>query len=245
LHFPYHRLGARIFDAADAVVCVSQAEAALVTRRFSLAPERVSVIPNGVRVDEIRAACPRPVSRRIVMASSRLEPYKQVDKVVGMMTDLDATYLLAISGDGPARSKLEDQIERLSISDRVHLLGRLDRPEYVRWMRSAKVFVTLSTQEAQGIAVLEALAAGAQVVASDIPAHREIAAHAGDAVTLVPPHTSSAQLSGAIRCVATRTEDVEFRPMTWPLVIEKTLEVYARVLDTPTRIANGIAPAFR
>ena len=227
------------------MICVSDAEAALVAKMFPRAKERLQVIPNGVDAEEIRAATPLAMDGHVVLASGRLEKYKQVGRIVDAMCELDRTYVLRITGDGPERRSLEAQTQRLEVSERAGMLGRLNRDDYLRWLRTASVYVTMSKHEAQGIAVLEALSAGTPVVASDIPAHREIASDAGDSVSLVSTEISPAGLATAIRRAATSPAAAGFTPMSWPEVVDQTISLYNRVLGaTLSRglpAANGAA----
>ena len=241
LHRPYRKIGRLVFDAADVVICVSNAEATLVAEMFPRAMDRLTVIPNGVDVDAIRAAIPHRTDGDVVLASARLEKYKQVGRIVDAMSELGPPFILGITGDGPERRALESRIERLEVSDRVRVLGRVDRSTYLQWLRVASVFVTLSKHEAQGIAVLEALTAGTPVIASDIPAHREIADRANGAVSLVPLNISPAGLATAIRVAAASARHADFSPMSWPQVVDETIAVYHRILRTD--ISDSHAPA--
>jgi FkbM family methyltransferase len=60
-----------------------------------------------------------------------------------------------------------------------HFAGRVSDEELYSWLRTASVVVTMSERESFGLTVLEAVTAGARVVASDIPAHRETATYGG------------------------------------------------------------------
>ena len=57
--------------------------------------------------------------------------------------------------------------------------GHVDEETLGRWWASASLYATASQQEAFGIGLAEALVAGLPVVASDIPAHREVIRRAG------------------------------------------------------------------
>ena len=87
----------------------------------------------------------------LVRAAARLEP---------------GAVAVQIAGDGPDRPALEAEIARLAAGDRVELLGeRADVPEL---LAAADVFVLPSLSEGMPISVLEAMAAGLPVVASDV-----------------------------------------------------------------------------
>jgi glycosyltransferase involved in cell wall biosynthesis len=233
LHRPYRRAGAAIFRRASHVICVSEAEAALVRQHFPADGRRVTVIPNGVDVATLRAATPYPEDRTVILSVGRLEQYKNLHLVFEALAHLDDTCVLRVIGDGPARPALEAHAARLGLQGRVAFLGCVDDEILRRWLRTARVYVTMSGREAFGITLLEAAAAGAYVVAVDIPAYRELASSiSAAAVSLVPLNTSSADLARAIRDAAAgaRWPLAAPRMMSWDRVAAQTMEIYCTVV---------------
>ena len=90
------------------------------------------------------------------------------------MTELDSSWVLRIVGDGPAEDQLRELVSARGLGSRVDFCKRVDRPTLCLGYRTASVYVNISREEAFGITALEAVAAGARVVVSDIPAHREV-----------------------------------------------------------------------
>jgi glycosyltransferase involved in cell wall biosynthesis len=102
---------------------------------------------------------------------------------------------LAIVGDGPERERVEDELARYSLDRRVRLLGeRGDVPEL---LADADVFLLASRSEGLPLSVIEAMAAGLPVVASDVGGLRELVRD-GETGTLVPPGDPAA-LANALR----------------------------------------------
>jgi teichuronic acid biosynthesis glycosyltransferase TuaC len=92
-----------------------------------------------------------------------------------------------VIGDGPERTALEGLAARLEISDRVDFLGQLAPAEAIETASSSTLFVMPSTDEAFGVAYIEAMAAGVPAIGCrGEPGPEEIAA-AGDGMVLVPP----------------------------------------------------------
>ena len=211
------------------MICVSHAEASLVVRHFPAIAPRIVVIPNGVDTSDLTTAVPYDTPQRVVLTVGRLERYKNVEAVIAAMSELDESYVLRIVGDGPDAPRLRARTEACGLGRRVALLGRLDRATLCRWYRTAAVYVNLSSQEAFGIGALEALAGGAAVVLSDIPAHREVAQrYAGDrGHVMAGPHTP-ARLAGAIATAArSPARDVAAAALpSWDDVADETAELY-------------------
>ncbi len=203
LHRPYRPIGARVVHAARRVICVSGSERDLIQRDFGL-DVPTSVIHNGVDVAQLLA-----VPRRrdgpgtLVLSVGRIEPYKRLDLLATSVPGLPRDVRVVVVGDGPDRPRLTELVRTLGVEDRMTLTGTLSQPELLERFRSADVFVSLSTAEAFGLTLLEGAVAGAAVVATDLPAHREVAGllPAG-AIRLIPTTSTSTEVGAAILAAA-------------------------------------------
>ncbi len=92
----------------------------------------------------------------------------------------EASTCLLIIGDGPEKRVLEDLADELGIKQYLRLTGF--RSDVSRLLGTMSVFVFPSESEGSPIAILEAMAAGKAIVASDIPAIREIVRHGEEAI---------------------------------------------------------------
>ena len=79
---------------------------------------------------------------------------------------------LLVFGDGPHRDRLHRFRDQVVIADKVHFLG--PRSDVPRWLPHFDVFWSTSAYEGQSNAIMEAMAAGVPVVASDIPGNRDL-----------------------------------------------------------------------
>jgi glycosyltransferase involved in cell wall biosynthesis len=213
------------------VICVSRAEADLLERHFPNVKDRVRVVPNGVDRGELDAADPMPWPGVLVVSAGRLETYKHVDKTVAAMRELPEDFTLIVTGDGPERARLEALVADFGLSGRVKLLGRVDVAELYRWYKRADVYVSMSTNEAMPVTIVETLAAGARVVASDIPAHRDIRARTRGAITITPVEVTAADLAFAIRAAAESAPSPDQDVPTWRDVADQTLQVYREAMS--------------
>jgi glycosyltransferase involved in cell wall biosynthesis len=242
LHQLYRPVGARQFAAADAIICVSQAERALVAKDFPRAAGKVTTIPNGT---DRRLAMPggaampgeaampgRDQAVRLLLTAGRLERYKNVDLVIKAFRALPRPARLVIVGDGPDRARLEEAARGGEPSWPVRFAGRIPDPELDGLLAAATVVASASDHEAFGLMLADGLAAGARVVASGIPAHREVGQLAGAsaAISFVDPRDTrqfTAELDAALdrgRCHAGPAG-----LPTWSEVAGQTHELYARV----------------
>ena len=149
------------------------------------------ILPNGVDVDAFAAAEPWPSERRAICFVGRHEPRKGVGVLLDAFAGLpdEAQAVLWIAGEGPETEKLK---QRSSGAGPVEWLGVLSEPEQARRLRGATIACFPSIEgESFGVVLLEAMAAGAMVVASDLTGYRAVA-RADREVLLVPPGDAGA-----------------------------------------------------
>ena len=177
IHTVYDPLATLLFRRAACVTCVSAAEAELVLRRYPFVQHRLSIVPLGVDTDALLAATPMKTDRPVILVAGRLEPYKRVDLAIQAFARMREDARLVICGTGSHRPALERLVRELELTDKVSFLGQVSDEELRRWQRTATSTLSLSEREAFGLVLLEAVVAGSRVVASDIPAHAELAQH--------------------------------------------------------------------
>jgi glycosyltransferase involved in cell wall biosynthesis len=180
MHIVYDPLARLLFRRAEKVTCVSAAEAEEVLQRYPFIEPRLSVVPLGANIKALLAAEPFDTDRPLILVAGRLEAYKRVDTAIrafARMRNKDAR--LVVCGTGPHRPVLERLVRELGIASRVSFRGQVSQEELRRWQRTATVTLSLSSMECFGLVLLEAAVAGSRVVASDIPAHAELADRVG------------------------------------------------------------------
>lgn len=161
LHKPYKLLGKRMFEEAEAVICVSNYEKSLVLKNFRVNESKIHVIPNGINkeefdeIDKIKKR--KENSLKKILFVGRIEKYKGLDYVVRALKYLPENFILEVVGKGSYKSKIVKLAEELGVIDRIKFYQDLSREELIRKYAEADVFVLLSKHEAYGIAVAEAL----------------------------------------------------------------------------------------
>jgi glycosyltransferase involved in cell wall biosynthesis len=191
--------------ATTATVCVSQRERADGLSARTCRPDRTVVIPNAVDVDAYpQAPLERDVPRLISVG--RLAAPKDWSTLLSALTELEPETFaeLVIVGDGPDRERVEDEVSRSSLSGRVRLLG--ERDDVTGLLADADVFVLASRSEGLPLSVIEAMAAGVPVVASDVGGLRELVRDAETGVLVRPG--DPAALADALRPLLA---DIELR----------------------------------
>src|SRR5690606_5424467 len=132
----------------------------------------VPIVPNGVDT----AVAPSTVNATArstdpvpLLFVGRLAPQKRCDVLIDALGQLKHLHFrLDIVGDGPDRAQLEAEVDAAGIADRVTFSGWVPREHIGEHFRSAGVFVLPSHVEGMPNAVLEAMAHGLPVVATDV-----------------------------------------------------------------------------
>lgn len=161
--------------AYTGIAAVSQAVADSVAgypeayrRKIQVIHNGVSRVPSPIGRAEARAAFGLPADAGLVLAVGRLADQKNYPLLIDAIARLDGAHLV-VAGTGRARQALEQQAAALGVADRLHLLGHLPREALSDLFRACDVFALASLFEGQSNALLEAMAEGMPIVASDIP----------------------------------------------------------------------------
>ncbi len=244
----FHARGLQAAAArADLIITVSEAAAAEIEAHTTIARSRLRVVPNGV---DAAPATPEAVAATLerfrladlpyVLWVGSLEPRKDVGTLVSAFTRLvDAEHIphrLVLAGPS---GWLEDgqitAVDRSRLGDRLRTVGQVTDADLPGLYAGADVFAFPSRHEGFGLPVLEAMAQGTPVLASDIPALQEVA---GGAAHLVPP----ASVDEWARALHELLDDDDARRrlaaagraraagFSWERTVAATIAVYREVL---------------
>ncbi|MEM0316260.1 MAG: glycosyltransferase family 4 protein, partial [Archaeoglobaceae archaeon] len=149
----YKIYGKRVFEKADAIICVSNFEKNLVLKDFGIEEEKIRLIPNGVGLDFIEK---RRIGKKILFVG-RIEKYKGLEYVVKALKFLQE-FELEIVGKGGYKNRIIKLARDLGVLGRIRFYQDLSREELVKRYAEASVLVLPSKFEAYGLVVAEALA---------------------------------------------------------------------------------------
>jgi glycosyltransferase involved in cell wall biosynthesis len=169
-----------MYSRYSRIACNSEATATSLIGWCPGVREKISVIPNGVPLEEFEAAQPAvlEVSRgetRVAFVG-RCVAQKDHATLLRALAVVPDTHLLLV-GDGPLRPQLEELAQTLGIRQRVSFLGW--RADVARVLKASDIYVHSTYSDGFGIAACEAMAAGLPVLASDVPGLAEVVAGAG------------------------------------------------------------------
>jgi glycosyltransferase involved in cell wall biosynthesis len=234
-----------VYRRAGRLVVLSGAFRRLLVERYGVSPWKVDVIAPGVDLDAFRpgdrdAARARlgiPAEAFVAVAVRRLVPRMGLDVLLdawALLASAPDPGLLLVVGDGPEARALRQRSEELGVGRLVRFLGRIDEPTLLACYHAADLCVLPSLAlEGFGLVVLEGLATGTPVIATDVGGLPE-ALGGLDRGLVVPPGDAGAL---AARIAAARDGDAPLpsparcrehaERFTWSRAVGRHREVYA------------------
>ncbi len=221
-------------------------------------PGDYAVIPNGVDLSHFPAhAAPMPPfddGRPNILFLGRLEKRKGLDCLLEayrqLKTEMPEARLLVVGGGTRLRKGYERWIEKHGLQD-VVFAGRVSDADRARYFRTATVYCSPATgKESFGVVLIEAMASGVPIVASNIPGYAGVLTNHQEGL-LVPPRDAR-QLAEALKTVL-RDKAMQrqmgdrglttARSYSWDKVAQRVVDYYQSVLER--RKESPAAPGVR
>ena len=217
--WPFRWMTRRILSGlrlAAHVACDSEATRTALVSLAEFPPERLSVIPNGTDtggepdadaaadVEAARMLGPRRGVELLHVGSTI--PRKRIDVLLDVFAGLRVARpelrLTRVGGPFTAEQRLHAR--DIGVLDAIHVLPFVDRATLAAVYRRSALALLTSDREGFGLPIVEALACGTPIVASDIPVLREIGS---GAVTYCPPGASADWVATILRLLHERETD--------------------------------------
>ncbi len=230
----------RFVNRLNGRIAVSLVALELVSRYF---PGNYTVIPNGIDYDSFAAPAVRPMSqfddgKLNILFMGRMEKRKGFRYLLRAFPYVKQEFpqaRLIVAGAYQSHEVVSFQryLHQLRLGD-VEFVGRISEEDKPRYYRTCHVFCAPSTGfESQGIVLLEAMASGKPVVATDIPGYRHVIAHGREGL-LVPPQDERALAAALVHLLADRElrermgrqGQVKAQAYSWDKVAAKILDFY-------------------
>lgn len=230
----YALLGKYIYRWSESIVCVSEYERSLVKHDFDEPEGKYRLIPNGGKeYPQIDV----PKMRDTLLYVGRLYDYKGVDHILQAMAIMKGEgrkVNLRVIGDGPDRPRLETMIAALDLREQVTWVGRVSEEQLNKEYRSAAVLMLLSSAEAYGLVVAEALTCGTPCIVAKSAALTEFTAEPGCFGVDAP--VDDRQLVSQLRYVLDNFGTIKVGPfsnkmISWDQVASEYLDCYRSVLE--------------
>jgi glycosyltransferase involved in cell wall biosynthesis len=245
--------------SATRIATVSEASRQDIARWLSMDPSRIALLPGAAHPScapapaaEVATVTQRYGMRRpYVLTVGTLEPRKNLltlldafDALGERAGDLE---LVVVGGRGWHDRDLVKALDRRAPRGGVRWLGYVPERDLVSLYTGARLFVYPSRFEGMGLPVVEAMACGAPVIASDVAALREVS---GDAATLVPPGDPPA-LAAAMAELLSRPDDEAARArriaraahFSWKRTAQATWKLASETASARMRVVSAPSPS--
>ncbi|MCX6763204.1 MAG: glycosyltransferase family 4 protein [Candidatus Moranbacteria bacterium] len=174
IYFILKPLIRRIWSNADFVVSNSQGLKDLAIK--TNCRQEIGIIPNGIDTSQFKPhlEASLPSNDFKILCVSRITERKGIKYLIEAMKYLPEIITLEIVGEGNEKEKLEKLAENLKLKNRIKFLGLISHEKLPEIYQSAYVFVLPSLNEGMSNTILEALAAGLPIIATDTGGTKEL-----------------------------------------------------------------------
>ncbi len=227
------------FRGSRAIVVNSHDVAHYIVRHYRAPRDRIRVVYNGIDIERFHPGpAPAQAPGSIVTVGRLVEQKNHALflRAAAALTQEGARVRFAIVGDGPLRAALEAAARRLGIEERVRFLG--ERSDVEKVLRGASQFWLTSRWEGMPNVVLEAMASGVPVLATDVGGVRELVRDGIDGFVL-PPDDAVGLAQHAQALLADPTRLTKFKvaararaeTFATPHMVDALARLYEEVLD--------------
>lgn len=163
----------------DTMVAVSNAVAKDIKKFDKVSEKKIKIIYNGIEIEKFKNNLDKkkaknffnlPENKIIIGTLGRLTTQKGVEYLIRAVEGLNIS--LVIGGDGPLKDKLEDLTQSLKIDS--YFIGAIEPDKVPIFLKSLDIFCFPSLWEGMGVTVVEAMASGLPIIASDLEPVKEV-----------------------------------------------------------------------
>lgn len=241
--FYFRLIGRRMARDADMIVSdtKSYAETSPVLKHYM---DKVNVIPIGIDIKRFNMNVKDKdgiierynlKDKFIVLAVGRFVPYKGYKYLIEAMKYLDDSYVLILYGWGILENSLKSLAKKIGVEKRVIFTGFIKDSEKTSFYASCDVFCvpSISRGECYSITLLEAIACGKPVIASNIPGVNEVAS-VGDGQLVEPRDpkllADAIRKSKGIKIDRSKIDQKIKSDFSWDKIVEKYISIYKELL---------------
>ncbi len=211
----------RVLKRVDQVLSNSEAVANRVQQRCGYPSNEIVIVPNGVPAieprdaerfrEQIRAQLGLHQHSMLIGSVGRLAKVKGFDIAISAFSELAKEmpdlHLLLV-GDGPERDRLASSSENSGIRDRVHLVGR--QSNIMPWLAAMDLYINSSFSEGMSQSIVEAMAAGLPIVATDVGENARLLLGHDIHCGLICEPNSAESLASSLRAITNDREQREW-----------------------------------
>ena len=250
-----HSVAPALIRAADRV-CVLSADHARSVPYLRRSAQKLIEMPNGVDTELFAPGAdeagvrdrlgigPDAIVAAFVATLDRAHHFKRLDVAIEALAQVRDEVHLVVAGGGELLDGFRAEAAAAGIADRVHFLGAVPHPELPDVLRAADLFLlTTEPPESFGIVLIEAMATGLAVIATDYPGVRAVADdETGILVPRGDPAAAAAALAELVAAGPERRAAIGAagrakaeREWSWPSLVDRMDAAYAEAIEARSR----------
>lgn len=230
----------RVLRGAQSVVVFTEEQRQAIGTKYGIDGSKIAVIPNGVEASFYHSEPRQLHSPPRILFVGRLSIQKNVPLLLHALDGVSERFETTLVGSGDLEPDLKNLTRDLRLRN-VRFHGRADGEALRDLFRQADILVLPSLREGMPLVLLEAMAMGLPIVATDIPGTRDVVVHEGTGL-LVPTNDRMAMQKALLRLAGdpdsfTRFSDTAYAmaaDYTWDSVGERFEQLYSSVASSPT-----------
>lgn len=225
-----------VLKKSKKIIALNEDYKTFFVENYHINPKLIKVIPNATNFKIISK--PRKIKKlKNLLFIGRLSVEKNIDKIMEALSILhDKNLKLFIAGEGEKKEELSNLVKTLKLEKNIFFLGNLDRKQLYQQYLKSDVVILPSEYECFSSVLLEAMATGTPIIASNIPGTRCIIKNNYNGLLVKP---TSEEIAKAIAKLIknpklkeqlTKNGLKEIKKYSWDKVVKQTEEVYREVL---------------
>jgi len=231
---PYKKIIlAEVLKNASRIICLSNSQKEIIVKKYKLQKKYIEIIPNGVSKSFFvkRTIVKKEVPT--VLFVGRLSPQKNIPRLIKAVSLMKQKVHLQIVGRGEEYKKIKKLIKELNLSN-ITILGKKIDKELIKIYKQADIFALPSNKEGVPLVLLEAMAAGLPIVASDIYGVNELLNNTGILVQKPSPKTFAIALDKLITDIEMQKKlsqkaQKKARLFSWNNILAKIEKIYKEI----------------
>ena len=235
---------------ATLVVTVSKYSASKIVELYGVEENKINVVPNGVDiqrfkptkdVQNLKEKVPKN-RKHVVLFVGNLIPRKGVHYLIEASKEVLKEHKetqFVVAGEGPLKNKLISYTKQQGVNENFTFLGNIPEADINKLYNIADIFASPSTQEGQGITLLEAQATAKPVVAFGVSAIEEVVINEKTGILVDPVDAGLANAISRLLSDKDLREKMgnsarEFvsKNFSWDICADRMFDIYTKVAET-------------
>ena len=201
---------------------------------------KLTVIPNGVEFNRFKPAGNKKKNRKIkLLAIGRLIPRKGFQYLIEALPEViknsKREFEVEIIGSGPYYGHLKELVRKHKIENKVKFLGLVEYENLIKYYQQADILINASYGEGMPLVVLEAMATGLPIIATNVAGNEELVKDNGIIVRARNPKELAGALikvlnNDGLRKNMGKNSLKIIKDYSWSRITEKYIELYKRAI---------------